>query len=209
MKYYSQYGQDEWLYNNIFPNVNCGTFIEIGADDGIDKSNTKFFEDIGWNGLCIEPSPVRFKKLLRNRGCICENFAISDQDGTVEFLDISGWGKGLSGITSKYNDKHKNRIASEVKHPDNTGFEKIKVKTTTIVKLLEKHGIEHVNFCSIDTEGCELDIIRSIDFKKTSIDVLLIENNYNESQIEHHLTQYGYKKIAKLSIDDVYQRISS
>lgn len=209
MKYYSQYGQDEWLYNNIFSDVDRGIFVEIGADDGIDKSNTKFFEDIGWTGLCIEPSPTRFKKLLRNRKCICENYAISDQDGTVEFLDISGWGKGLSGITSKYNDKHKNRIAGEVKHPDNTGFEKIKVKTTTIVNLLNIHDINHVNFCSIDTEGCELDIIKSIDFSITSIDVLLIENNYNESQIERHLTQFSYKKIAKLSIDDVYQRISS
>ena len=65
MKFYSQYKQDEWLYNNHFKNKKNGTFLEIGADDGIDKSNTKFFEDLGWVGMCIEASPKRFK-LLKN-----------------------------------------------------------------------------------------------------------------------------------------------
>ena len=71
MKFYSQYKQDEWLYNNHFKNKKNGTFLEIGADDGIDKSNTKFFEDLGWVGMCIEASPKRFKLLKNNRNCIC------------------------------------------------------------------------------------------------------------------------------------------
>ena len=98
MNYYSQFGQDEWLYNQFYKNKIDGVFLEIGADDGIDKSNTKFFEDLGWTGLCIEPSPDRFSKLINNRKCICENIAVFDKECEIDFLDISGWGKGLSGI---------------------------------------------------------------------------------------------------------------
>jgi FkbM family methyltransferase len=206
MKYYSQFGQDKWLFENHFKDKKDGTFLEIGADDGIDKSNTKLFEDLGWTGMCIEPSPKRFKLLEMNRTCVCENYAISDSVGEIEFLDISGWGKGLSGITSKYNDDHLQRIKSEVKHPENEGHEVIKVNTTTIENLLNKHGIQRVNFCSIDTEGCEYDIIKSINFKNVTIDVFLIENNYNNSNVEKHLLNNNYKHIHKLTIDDVYKR---
>lgn len=122
LKFYSQYKQDEWLYNNFFKDKENGVFLEIGADDGIDKSNTLFFEEqLGWKGMCIEPSPERFNMLKNNRKCICENYALSDEIKEVDFLDISGWGKGLSGIIEKYDNRHKIRIAEELNHPMNKG----------------------------------------------------------------------------------------
>ena len=141
MKFYSQYGQDKWLYEKYFKNKKNGVFLEIGADDGIDKSNTKFFEDIGWYGMCIEPSPKRFKLLENNRTCICENYALSNKVDEVDFMDISGWGKGLSGIVDSYDEKHKKRIEQEIKNPKNKGIEIIKVKTELLNNLLI------VNFC--------------------------------------------------------------
>lgn len=207
MKYYSQYGQDKWLFENIFKYTKSGFFIEIGADDGIDKSNTKFFEDLGWNGICIEPSPERFKQLQVNRNCICENFAISDVVGEIEFMDIKGWGKGLSGITSKYSDEHKKRLKLEIKHPGNAGHDLINVNSTTLETILNKHDVKRVNLCSIDTEGCEFDIIRTIDFKNTNIDVLLVENNHNDNDVREYLKMSGYVMLSRLYIDDVYKRI--
>ena len=41
MKFYSQFGQDKWLYENFFKNKKNGVFVEIGADDGIDKRDRK------------------------------------------------------------------------------------------------------------------------------------------------------------------------
>ena len=54
MKFYSQFEQDKWLFENHFKDKKKGFFLEIGADDGIDKSNTKFYEELGWNGMCIK-----------------------------------------------------------------------------------------------------------------------------------------------------------
>ena len=204
MKFYSQYNQDKWLFENYFQNNKNGFFLEIGADDGIDKSNTKFYEELGWSGMCIEPSHKRFKLLEENRRCYCENYAVSDSVGEVEFLDISGWGKGLSGIVGKYDVRHKQRINQEVQHPQNRGNETIVVKTELLSNLLDKHGITEIDFCTIDTEGGEFDIIKTIDFNKYNFKIILIENNYKETNIRDYLADRGYKLVTTLTIDDVF-----
>jgi len=50
VNYYSQYGQDKYLLEEIFQNKNDGYYVDIGAHDGISLSNTKKFEEIGWDG---------------------------------------------------------------------------------------------------------------------------------------------------------------
>ena len=87
MKFYSQNGQDHIIYNNFFVSKkDKGVFIEIGADNGIDNSNTLFFEEsLGWEGICIEPRPKAFAKLTENRNCLCKCAAISNKNGVSSF----------------------------------------------------------------------------------------------------------------------------
>ena len=55
---YSQWGEDIFLYDNYFGDIQNGTFVELGALDGVLYSNTKFFEDtLNWSGILIEPHP--------------------------------------------------------------------------------------------------------------------------------------------------------
>jgi len=208
MNYYSQFQQDEWLYNHFYKNKIDGVFLEIGADDGIDKSNTKFFEDLGWSGLCIEPSPNRFSKLVNNRKCICENIAIFDKKGEIDFLDISGWGKGLSGIVESYDEQHVRRIAWELENPENKGHNTIKVNTDTLNNILEKYEIYNIDFCTIDTEGSEYEILKDFDFDRFNIDIIIVENNYGSNNVKDLLESKGYEHISKIEIDDVYKKIN-
>ena len=66
MTYYSQYKQDKYVFNKFFSKYLTGTFLEIGADDGIRFSNCKFFEDRGWTGIAIEPRKEAYNKLILN-----------------------------------------------------------------------------------------------------------------------------------------------
>lgn len=204
--YYSQYGQDEWLYENYFKDQKEGVFLEIGADDGVDKSNTKFFEEsLGWSGLCIEPSPKRYELLRKNRTCACEKTAVSDHVGTVEFLDIEGWGKGLSGIVNSYCKNHSDRVSQEIKHPENKGSEIITVETDLLNNILEKHNMLNIDFCTIDTEGSEFDILSALNFDKFKIKIFLVENNYNEKNVQNLLLEKGYKFLGRVGpIDDAF-----
>ncbi|MEX2410679.1 MAG: FkbM family methyltransferase [Candidatus Paceibacterota bacterium] len=203
---FSQYNQDIICFKRYLSNISQGTFVEVGADDGISKSNTYFYELRGWKGLCIEPSPKRFKLLDKNRDCVCENYAITESERSVEFMDVSGYGKGLSGIVDEYDKRHKKRIKEEIKHPSNKGYEVVKVKTIPLKKLLKKHNINHVNFCTIDVEGAELSVLKSIDFNDCIFDVILVENNYKEDFIESYMLEKGFLKEESIVQDDVYVR---
>ena len=98
---FSQYGQPIFIDKQL-KELENGFFVECGAYDGINMSNTFFFEEVrNWTGLLIEGSEGVFKKLLlsgRNAYMInaCLNTeASSDQ---VTFLDEGG---GLGGIKDK------------------------------------------------------------------------------------------------------------
>lgn len=82
-KYYSQAGQDKWVLEKV---GNKGFFVDVGAYDGIESSNTYALELAGWDGICFEPNPEAFAKLKKNRKCITSDLFISNQDGVTSKL---------------------------------------------------------------------------------------------------------------------------
>jgi len=206
MEAYSQYGQDLYCYDRFFKTCKKGIFLEIGADDGIDKSNTLFFEKMGWTGLCVEASPSRFALLQKNRRCYCENVAVYDRKSRTEFLDIRGWGKGLSGIIENYDQKHIERIGREICHPENRGWQIVDVQCMSINNLLQKYGLYQVDFCSIDTEGGELEILESLDMNRFKWDVVCVENNYDSANLPEFMKSKGFVLAGSVAIDQVFKR---
>lgn len=201
-QYYSQYGQDRILYKRYFKDLNKGFFLEVGADDGIDKSNTKFFEDKGWEGICIEPSPERFQQLIKNRKCLCLNNAIAKNKQLVDFIDIIGYGKGLSGIIDNYDPRHLERIDRETTGNEKTlSKKKIKVEAIPLSEILHNNNVSKVDYCSIDVEGSELDVLESIDFDSVDIRVFTIEDNYNSKNVKSFLGNKNYKIVRKIGPD--------
>ena len=76
---------------------NFGFYIDIGANDGLNASNTYIFEQLGWKGVCIEPQPDVFKKLRRFRKCDCYNVALSScSNESVDFFKADN--SSLSGF---------------------------------------------------------------------------------------------------------------
>jgi len=49
--------------------------------------------------------------------------------------------------------------------------------------LLHENNISHINYLSIDVEGAEFEVIKSINFDKVFIDVIGFENNYNDVSV--------------------------
>lgn len=63
MKYYSQFGEDEFLAP-LLPEK--GWFVDVGAWDGKYLSNTFHFVEKGWDGLEIEADANRTLKMKKN-----------------------------------------------------------------------------------------------------------------------------------------------
>jgi uncharacterized protein YkvS len=57
------------------------------------------------------------------------------------------------------------------------------VCTKKLETIFNENNIKHVNYISIDVEGGEFDVIKSINFNKVFIDVIGFENNYNDVSV--------------------------
>lgn len=205
-KHYSQLGQDKFV-DEFFGQKKNGVFIDIGAHDGKSCSNSLFLEESrGWSGICIEPSPREFGILNESRKSINLNMCVSNYDGESDFTYIEGYSNMLSGLSEDYNDSHRNRIQGEVNHYGGK-VNSIKMPVFRLQTILDKYNISNIDYCSIDTEGSEFNIIKSIDFDRTTIKVFSIENNYATSDIQDYLSERGYYLYTKLQWDDIYVKI--
>jgi len=203
MEYYSQVGQDRYLNEKIFKGKEPGYFVDIGANNGITFSNSYFFEKrLNWKGICIEPLPEIYQQLKINRQCICIEGAIAQEQGEREFLCLQGPDM-LSGLVDEFDPRHVERIYGELQACGGS-YEVIHVKTYPLQFLLELHGVTHIDLCSVDTEGSEFSVLKSIDFSKVKIECIVVENNYQTTTIEEYLLELGYQLVQKLGMDDVF-----
>ena len=183
--FFSQYKQDEYLHNNVFKGFKNGIFMDVGAHNGIAINNTLYFQkNHNWSGINIEPIKKVYDDLIKNRPLdINLNCAISDKNGTANFLCNSGYTEMLSGLTDNYDPRHINRINREI---DKMGgkSENITVETKRIDTICKDHKITHIHYLTIDVEGAEFSVIKSINFNDVFIDIIQFENNYKDTALE-------------------------
>lgn len=204
--YYSQFQQDKYIFENFLSKTQNGVFVDIGADDGERFSNSYFFERNGYTGLCIEPRKSAFDKLIKIRNCYCENVAVDTETGSAKFLQLDGYGSGLSGIVKNYDPRHVTRISREIKHKDHKGTSHITVKTELLQDLLDRYQLFDIDLLSMDIEGHEFEILKTIDWDKINIKVITVENNYKEPYIRNFLESKGYKFKTRLVCDEIYYK---
>jgi len=200
--FHSQYNQDEYLETNIFKGYKNGFYVDVGAHDGITINNTLYFEqNNNWRGINIEPIKKVFDNLVINRpNNINLNCAVCNNDGETDFLCNTGYTEMLSGIKENFDIRHLGRLQGEnIQHGSIT--EVIKVETKKLETILDENHISHINYLSIDVEGGEFEVIKSINFDKVFIDVIGFENNYDDVSVPivEYLENKGFIYIHKSS----------
>lgn len=201
--YFSQFNQDKFLNEVVFSNKKNGFFIDIGAHDGVSYSNSLFFERFNnWSGICVEPNPVVFNKLVLNRKSINLNVCIGSKNKKVKFTQIEGYSEMLSGVTENYDERHIQRINNDILLK---GGKKSEIEVD-MISLDSVEGLKNrkIDFISIDTEGNEYDIVHSINFDLLDIKSLVIENNYKDNRMAAYLNFFGFELIYKLDCDEVF-----
>lgn len=202
--FYSQCGQDKYILTHFFPDKKDGFFIEIGAFDGIKFSNTYFFEKRGWKGICVEPLPFAFEQLKKNRSCISIYGCITDHEGIALFRYVKDTGEMLSGLVEKYDPRHVARIENARVRSDY-----LEVPCYRLSRVLHDYNIKKIDFLSIDTEGGELDILKSLTHDELArIDVICVEDNFYDSQnceIVKFLTNNNFEFIVRLEQDLIFR----
>ncbi|MDR2547755.1 MAG: FkbM family methyltransferase [Lachnospiraceae bacterium] len=205
IKFRGQIRQD--LYAFVFFNgKRDGFFIDIGAHDGICFNNTYFFEQIGWKGICIEPQADIYEILKKNRNCDVYNVAIGNETkDDVDFVKVHGVDM-LSGLNSEMTKVHKERIEREKGR-----IELIKIETLSFNDLMKNYPNKtYIDFLSIDVEGAEMSILKSIDFSKYSFGLLTVENNKerknNDREMKKYMSVQGYEVLHDLGLDIMFMK---
>jgi FkbM family methyltransferase len=178
-----------------------GYFVEFGAADGYDLSNTYLMEkELGWSGILAEPAKVWHNALRNYRKCNIEyNCVWKDSNSTLKFNEVAI--SGLSTISS-YSDKDCNAKVRKKGKIYN-------VKTISLNDLLLKYKApKYIDYLSIDTEGSEYEILSNFDFSQYTFGVITCEHNFTTSRKKLYslLHKQGYKRVYKdLSLyDDWY-----
>jgi FkbM family methyltransferase len=151
----------DFLLDEIFESKENGFFIELGANDGLNQSNTALFEfSRGWKGILIEPSVNAFNKCKAVRpNSICLNMAcVSDT-----YVGDSIEGDFNGSMMSSVNGIRRGNA------------ELVRVQVSTLEKILDSHQVKTIDFLSLDTEGYEHDILRGLNLKKYRPKYILIE----------------------------------
>jgi FkbM family methyltransferase len=164
----AQAGQDRYLYQQFFSSkCGNGTFVEFGARNGIEHSNTYFFEKaLGWHGILFEADRREYKTLKQNRpNSIVFNGAICPKK-TQNFINISiSINPGWSGMEDTYTQKRRSSL-----------YTRNSVKCHHLASKLNKMNLKSVDLMTIDTEGSEYSIIKSFPWKQFQIQVVMIES---------------------------------
>lgn len=199
---HSQLRQDLFALNQLNFKKN-GFFVEFGATDGINLSNTHLLEkEFNWNGILAEPAKGYHKELSKNRNCYIEkNLVWKDSKSKLIFIEASI--KELSTI----------KEYSKLDYHIRKAHEQYTVVSISLNDLLKKYNAPNIiDFFSIDTEGSEFDILNNFDFNSYQFRVITCEHNYssNRDKIYNLLSNNGYKRVMSdiSQFDDWYIKTS-
>ncbi|MEI0607955.1 FkbM family methyltransferase [Brachyspira pulli] len=169
--------EQDFISYLVFSGKKKGFFIDIGANDGIRISNTYFFEKLGWSGICIEANPTIYEQLQKNRNCDLYNVAILDKKmDNVKLVNYEG-----HSLMAKVDMSGSNESS-------------INIKSITFDELMNNYkNITSIDLLSIDVEGFELNILKTIDFNKYDIKLIIVENNEEEGILKEYMKSKGYR----------------
>jgi FkbM family methyltransferase len=160
-KSYSQGGED-LILAKLFSYKSEGLFIDVGANDPVELSNTYLFYKMGWNGISFEPIPSLAEKFKKKRtGDIVINKAMSNFIGEADF----------SAGVNEY------EVNSSLLNIDLPKQKLIKVKVDKLENVLDELKIKEIDFISVDTEGTEVDVLEGLNLDKYRPRFILAEYN--------------------------------
>jgi FkbM family methyltransferase len=199
---YSQNKEEEVILKYFDGHV--GTFVDIGANDGITFSNTRALAERGWKGVLIEPDPVAFSKLKElykgHKGIYCYDYAISGHNGKAMLQTSSSLlKKGDMGLVSTFHGSEMDRFKSVVT------YESVEVKTFKWKTALNRWQIKSFDFISLDIEGDELNVIPDIDLSETKL-VCIEFNGKQDLKTEYEKYLNGFKLLYTSGENLIYGR---
>lgn len=204
-KFHGLHGLDRKL--EAYMGYDGGFFVELGANDGVDQSNTLYFErERGWRGVLIEPILHNFLKCQGSRAgdnaFFCAACVASDYEEPYVRLTYSNLMTAPHGVDSDIADPvaHARSGAVYLK-PGEQPVEVMAVARTLSSMLHEAGAPAEMDLLSLDVEGGELEVLKGLDHNRHRFRYMLVECRDPE-RLGRYLANIGYVLIDKISQHD-------
>ncbi len=179
------------IINYFFKDKKKGIYIDVGCYHPYNGSNTKLLYDKGWSGINIDLDfhTIDFFNFVRKRDENI-NIAISDTEGEKDLYFFHN----RSAINS----------LSEIRKKEAKEIRKIKTKTLNSVFENSKFKNEKINLISIDVEGYEIEVLKSINLEKYAPEMVVIE--FLERDIINNL-EFHNQNISAILNSEIYKHM--
>jgi FkbM family methyltransferase len=178
-----------------------GFYIDVGAMDPCAGSVTRYFYDLGWRGINVEPDSRFFNKLFEARPRdINLPVALSSHKGRKELFVLETI--GMSTIIEERAEGYSLQ-------------ERRSVETRTLADVCEEFSPQEIDFLKVDVEGAEADVLRGGDWLRFRPKIVVVEStapfSYDPTWQEWHplLTLAGYRLVYEDGINRFYCREES
>jgi FkbM family methyltransferase len=182
--------REDVLLARIFERRPHGFYIDVGANDPKNCSVTKYFSELGWHGINVEPNE-KFPLLAKDRPRdVNLNVAVADRDGEETFYEFPN-SPALSTFVRHEAEDHHSRFGFE--------FNVRRVPIRTLKSICENHDVGEIDFMSIDVEGYERQVLSGANWRRFRPRVILLEatrphrTETTHSEWEHLLLDADYR----------------
>ncbi len=183
-------GPEEWILRELLHDQRDGVFLDVGASDPRELSNTYYLESVlAWSGIAIDAQAqyaadyARYRPRTRFR-----SFLVSDRSDEVLPFYVTPE-KGHSTANRAWTDGNVRTIS---------------VSSITLDDLLARESVSHIDLMSMDIEGFEPKALAGFTLERYRPKVVVIEAHVEvRQQILDYFTAHGYVLQARyLGIDD-------
>lgn len=201
----SQFGEDKEIIK-IFEKNYKGIYLDLGCFHPTRSNNTFKLYKKGWTGVNIDLNPLTIDLFNYARPKdinICT--AVSDKKTNKKLYFL-----GDLDSKNTLNLNHKKWINKHFRIEDKD-FKIKNISTQKLENILKKYKLYNIDFMNIDIEGHELEVIKSINFKKFKIKVICVEildyNKFAKSrkkQLISYLKKNNFKLFGKSTINYIF-----
>lgn len=185
-----------------------GFFIEAGANDGYQQSNTYYLErHKGWRGLLVEGIPALYKRCLRLRtrstvvNCALVAPGFAAPTVTMHYAHLMSVVEGsLKSAAAQAEHINAGRQQQRLAQPYS-----VDVPARTLESVLDSlTEVPPIDLLSLDVEGCELDVLKGMNLDRYAPRFILVEARFFEEV--NGFLQPRYELVERLSHHDCLYR---
>jgi len=199
---YSQKGEDVEI-DKLLKHKKKGFYVDVGANHPVRFNNTYRFYKEGWHGINIEPDPENFEKIVKVRSRdVNLNLGVGKKSGELELYQF------IPDTLTTFSKDEANRYRSE-------GYilrGKRKVGVKPLSEIFDEY-VRHkkIDFMSVDTEGFDLEVLKSNNWRRYRPKVVCVESRSFSSspgsvdnRIRSYLIRVGYREYLHTGVNSIY-----